>query len=142
MIPRAINTQTKNIDLYTEMNLIDNRQCYFPKIYFNIILLSTPRYSECSLPFSLSNQNAIHISNLPNMPLRPLPFSSSLLRTTFCEEHKLQITLFCSFASFCHLTLFVQNVLLSVLLPEALIVCSFFNLKDQVQTQTKEQINL
>jgi hypothetical protein len=32
---------------------------YFPMIHFNIILPSTPGYSEWSLPFRLSNQSFV-----------------------------------------------------------------------------------
>jgi hypothetical protein len=40
-------------------------QTYFPKIHFNIILPSTPRSSEWSLPSRLANQNFVRIFRLP-----------------------------------------------------------------------------
>jgi len=46
------------------MNLVHNFPKYVSKIYYNIILSSTPRFSEWYLPFRFSNQNFVLISHL------------------------------------------------------------------------------
>jgi hypothetical protein len=47
----------------------------FPKVHSNIMLPSTPRSSDWSLPFRPSNQNCVRISQLPYAP----SISSSLI---------------------------------------------------------------
>jgi hypothetical protein len=54
---------------------------YFPKIYFNIILPSTPRSSEWSLPFRLSKENALRLSYLT----RPVELNS-FIRVVWSEH--------------------------------------------------------
>jgi hypothetical protein len=45
------------VPILSHMNLVHILPQYFPKIYFNIILPSTPRFSEWSLTFKFSNEN-------------------------------------------------------------------------------------
>jgi hypothetical protein len=47
---------------------------YFPKIRFIIILSTTPRSSEWSLPFRFSDQNIVWISYFTHGGYMPLPF--------------------------------------------------------------------
>jgi hypothetical protein len=47
-----------------QINPINILKPYLRKIHFNIIISPTPRSSEWSLPFRLSNQNSICISHL------------------------------------------------------------------------------
>jgi hypothetical protein len=50
-----------NCPYLSQMNLVLTLPLYFPEIHFNIILPSSRRSSESSLPFRLSNQNAVRI---------------------------------------------------------------------------------
>jgi hypothetical protein len=45
------------VPILRQINPIHTTETYYPKVNFNIILPSTPRYSEWSFPFRLSNQN-------------------------------------------------------------------------------------
>jgi hypothetical protein len=54
-------------------------QSYFLTIHFNIILSSTSRPSEGSLPFRLPNQNSVRISDFPST----LPISLSLFLSPY-----------------------------------------------------------
>jgi len=49
----------------SQMHSIHNFPTCFPKIHSNIILPSMPRTSEWSLPFTVSDQNFVHISHIP-----------------------------------------------------------------------------
>jgi hypothetical protein len=69
------------VPIVSQMNLIHTPKSYFPKIHFNIILPFTPRSSEWSLPFRLSNQNFVHISYLPHAPHASAIPSYVILRT-------------------------------------------------------------
>jgi hypothetical protein len=69
----------------SQMNQIHIPKPYFYNIHFNIILPSTPRSSDWSLPLRLPDQNFERISRLPHennnmMPMRNLyllfPFNS------------------------------------------------------------------
>jgi hypothetical protein len=56
------------VPILCQMNPI---QPYILKIHFNIILPSLPRFPEQSLPFKLSNQNSVSISNLSHVFYMP-----------------------------------------------------------------------
>jgi len=56
------------------MNTIHICPCCYPKTYFNIFLPSTPRTSEWSLPFTLSNRNNAYISHLSHACYMSRPF--------------------------------------------------------------------
>jgi hypothetical protein len=54
------------VPILNPLNSTHTLKHYFRKIHFNITLTSTPRSSEWSLPFRLSNQHFVSISN-PSM---------------------------------------------------------------------------
>jgi len=58
---------------------------YFPKIHFNIIFPSTPRYSEWSLPFRFSDQNVVCISRLSHACYMSRPSHAPWLNHYSCS---------------------------------------------------------
>jgi hypothetical protein len=58
------------------MNPIRPLQLYFPRIYFNSTLPSTPSSCDWFLSFRLSNQNFVRISHLPHVCYKPGPCQS------------------------------------------------------------------
>jgi hypothetical protein len=62
-------------DLYlSQTNPVHTFPSYFPKTHFNIILTTTPRSSEWSLPFRFLDQNLY-------------TFHTSPMRATFSASH-------------------------------------------------------
>jgi len=61
-----------NIPSY--MNPVDTFSSDFPKIHYNITLLSTSGSSKLSLPFRFPNQNIVCISHLIHTCCMPRPF--------------------------------------------------------------------
>jgi hypothetical protein len=59
--------------ILSQMNPVLTFLPYFPKINFNIVLISMPSSSEWSLPFRLLNQNCSHISHIPYVCCIPEP---------------------------------------------------------------------
>jgi hypothetical protein len=64
---------------------------YFPKIHFNIILPCTPRSSEWSLSFGLSNTNFVLMSQLPMRAtwLTNIILLDFMISMLFGEQYKL-----------------------------------------------------
>jgi hypothetical protein len=60
----------------SQMHPVHTFPPYFPKIQSNIILPSTPRPSEWSLLFRLTNKNCVWISLLSHVCYMPLPSHS------------------------------------------------------------------
>jgi hypothetical protein len=54
------------VSILSQKNATHSPKPYSLKIRSNIILLSTPGSSDCSLPFKLPNQNFVSISHLPD----------------------------------------------------------------------------
>jgi len=53
-----------------------------PKIHSNVILPLTPKSSEWSLPFRISDQNIVHISHLSSACYMPRPSNPPLFDLT------------------------------------------------------------
>jgi hypothetical protein len=66
------------VPILSQMYPINTSKPYFPEIILDIILPSTPRSFEWSLPFRLCKQNFVCISSLP-CELHASPISSSLI---------------------------------------------------------------
>jgi len=60
------------VPILSQMNPVHTYLHYAPKIHFNIIL-STPKFSEWSLPFRFSDQNVLCISYLSHLCYMPRP---------------------------------------------------------------------
>jgi hypothetical protein len=112
-----VHTSPPPVTILSYMNPIHTLTPY-RNIHFNIVLPSTPKSYDWSLPFRLSNQNFVCIYDLP-IVLHALPISSSLIfiiPVIFLEEYilwssSLRIFLYPPVT----LSLLVQNILLSVL---------------------------
>jgi hypothetical protein len=61
--------------ILSQMNSDPNFPHYFPKIHSNIIIPSTSRSSNWSLPFRFPNQNFIYISHLSHVCYMPYPYN-------------------------------------------------------------------
>jgi hypothetical protein len=89
------------VPILNQMNPIHTLQLYFPKIYFNIILLSTPRSPRRYLSIRRSNRNFVLISHLPLARFMPRPYHSPWVYCWWLQIMKFLIIQF-SPAS-CHL---------------------------------------
>jgi hypothetical protein len=115
----------------SQINPVHILHLYFLKAHFNIILPSTPRSSEWSLPFRFSNLNVCFSHPLCALHVPPIS-SSSITIIIFGKEFKLCSSL-CSFlqppvTSF----LLAPCILLSTLFSNTLNLCYSLNLRDQV----------
>jgi hypothetical protein len=52
------------VTILSQMNPVHTFPPYLPKIHYNVIFPSTPRFSEMSLPFRLPDQRFLCISNV------------------------------------------------------------------------------
>jgi len=78
-------TRDRNFSFLNQMYPVHIFPTYFPQILCNIILPSTPRSSEWSLPFRFSNHNNVSIfSSLPCvLHVPPIPSSLILFREAY-----------------------------------------------------------
>jgi len=108
----------------------------FSNIHFNIILSSTPRYSEWPLPFSFSDQNISYISQLPHacyVPYPPYPPSFGYTDNIWWSEQGMKfIIVKSSPVSFLR-----PNIPLNIQLPNTLSVCSSLCVRHQVSHVAK-----
>jgi len=68
-----VNNSAQLVPILSQIRLVHTFPPYFLKIHFNIILPSTRRSSEKSLPFRFSDQNFVHISQLSHARYIPCP---------------------------------------------------------------------
>jgi len=59
------------VSILSQLHLVHTFSPYFPKIHSDVILPSTPRSSECSLPFRLSDQILYAFLISPTHATRP-----------------------------------------------------------------------
>jgi hypothetical protein len=86
-----IHKSLSQVHIQNQINPIHTLQTYFHKIDFSIILPSTPRSSEWSLPFRFSNQNITRSNHLPMRATCPAHFIllNLIILIIFGEEYKL-----------------------------------------------------
>jgi hypothetical protein len=80
------------------MNPFHTLQPDFQKIHFSIILPSTPRSSEWSLPFGFPNEIFLRIYHLPVRATCPanLILHDLAILIVFCEEYKFSLSILCN----------------------------------------------
>jgi len=119
----------------------------FPKIHSNIILPSTHRSSEWSLPFRVSNHNFVHSFHLSHVcyiyhtshHLSPLDLITWII---FGEAYKLWISLLCCFVQpLISSSLFGPNIL-SILFSYTLNLCSSLRRRNQVSHPLKTKCKI
>jgi hypothetical protein len=91
----CIHERTPPVPILSHMNPVYNFPLCLTKIHSNIILPSTPRSSELSLPFKLSNHNFVSFSISPIHAARP----SHLIVQSTCKICKMCLLLFVSWSS-------------------------------------------
>jgi hypothetical protein len=113
--------------ILSHTDTVHNLTLNFPRIYFNIVLPSTPMSSELSLPFSFSNQNGVRTSHHSCLlHAQPISFSLTLWRRLLCNVLQ-PITS----------SLVGPNILLSTLFSNTANLSSSLNVIHQVLHQFK-----
>jgi len=123
------------IPILRQMNLVHSCPHYFSNIISSIVIPSTPKSSEWSLPFGYSDQNFVCIYHLSHPCYIPSPFNLLDLITLiiFDEAYMLRSSSLCSLLqSPTTSSLLGPNILLSTLFSNTLILCSSFSVKEQV----------
>jgi hypothetical protein len=133
--------------ILSRMNLAHTLPPYLLTVYLNIILPSTPRSSEWSLSFSLSNQNFVRICHLPIRSTHPVHLILCWFDHLIIlgKEYILWGSLLCNFLQpFVTLSLVGANILLSTVFSNTLRLCSFINVceRDLVHTHTKQTLEV
>jgi hypothetical protein len=133
------------VPILSRMYPVHTHVSYFLEIHFNIILTSTPRSSERTVPFRLSSQNFLRI---PHRSHACYISSSSyhldlIIPIISGEEYKLWSA---SLYNFLHppinSSLSDSNILLRTLFWNTLNLCSVLNVTDQVSHPYKQQVKL
>jgi hypothetical protein len=102
-VHHRVHNSALSVPIVSHMNPIHTLQPYFPKIYFNFILLSTPRSPRRYLPIRLSNRNFVLISHLSFACFMPRPYHSPWVYSWWLQIMKFLIVQFspasCHFVS-------------------------------------------
>ena len=120
---------------------------YFFKIYFNIILLSTPRLSKWIIFFSLFHQTSVCSSHLPTTCHRPIPSHFSWFdsaKNIWLKDTQMSksFSLSSHLQSYVTSSVLVPNGFLSTVFSKTLSLCSFINMTDQVSQPHEKQEKL
>jgi hypothetical protein len=75
----------------SQLNPVRSIDPYFHKVHLDVIILSTPKSSQWSVPFTLPNQNPVNTSPLPMRVTWPahLILLDLITLTIFGEEYRL-----------------------------------------------------
>jgi hypothetical protein len=130
-VHRRVHNSPPPVPILSQINPIYILLTYFAKINFSIVLPSTTRSSECSLPCRPANENSLLISHLPHARYMPRPSQIPWLDhlVIFSEGHKCWSSSLCSFLQ--------HPVTSSPSRPNILHPCSSLNARDQVSHSHK-----